>query len=66
MSGSSYALQSLEPGFQQDLNGDGTTGAVTTVLETFGSTKLSQAANAYLLSPVGGSSGPQIRFNGGR
>ena len=65
VSGSSYALQSLEPSFQQDLNGDGTTGVVTTVLETFGSTRLSQAANAYLLSPVGGSSGPQIRFNGG-
>jgi Ca2+-binding RTX toxin-like protein/20S proteasome alpha/beta subunit len=64
VSGSSYALQSLESSFQQDVNGDGTTGTITTVLESFGSTKLSQVANTYFVSPVGGSSGPQIRFNG--
>jgi hypothetical protein len=38
VSGSSWALQSLEPSFHQDLNGDGTIGPVTTVIEASGST----------------------------
>ena len=33
ISGSSYALESLETSFQQDLNGDGTIGPTTTVIE---------------------------------
>ena len=33
VSGSSYALESLETSFQQDLNGDGTIGLTTTVIE---------------------------------
>ena len=42
VSGSSYALQSLEPSFHQDLNGDGVTGPLTTVIEAQGSTSLVQ------------------------
>jgi hypothetical protein len=64
VSGSTSTLQSLEPSFQQDLNGDGTIGLVTTVLESFGLIKLSQTGDAYSLTPVAGGSGPQIRFNG--
>src|SRR5262249_30575295 len=33
-------------------------------LESFGSTELAQVANTYSLFPVGGSSGPQIRYAG--
>ena len=33
VSGTSYALELLETSFQQDLNGDGTIGPTTTVLE---------------------------------
>jgi 20S proteasome alpha/beta subunit len=62
--GSSLALESLEPSFHQDLNGDGTIGPVMTVIEALGSTKLVQVANTYSLDPVGGSSGPQLRFSG--
>jgi len=61
VSGSSYALQSLEPSFRQDLNGDGTLGVVTTLLESNGAVQLSQLANIYSL---GGSSGPFIKLNG--
>ncbi|MBN9487232.1 MAG: hypothetical protein J0H44_08415 [Alphaproteobacteria bacterium] len=60
VSGSSAALQSLEPGFQQDLNGDGSIAPVTT-LEANGSTSLVQIAGAYLL---GGPSGPQLSYGG--
>jgi hypothetical protein len=62
--GSSYAFESLEPGFQQDLNGDGTIGVPTTQVEASGATKLLQGAGTYLMYPVGGSSGPQIRYGG--
>jgi hypothetical protein len=62
--GSSYALQSLEPSFQQDLNGDGTTGVQTTLIESSGTTSLLQGADTYLMYAVGGSSGPQIRYGG--
>ena len=60
VSGNSLALESLEAGFQQDLNGDLTTGIVTTVIELHGSTSLVQVANNYFLYPAGGSSGPEL------
>src|SRR5438309_2097599 len=56
------ALQLDESSFHQDLNGDGVTGALTTVIEAQGSTSLVQVANDYFLFPVGGSSGPQLCF----
>ena len=34
VSGTSYALESLEPIFDQDLNGDGAIGLTTTVIQT--------------------------------
>ena len=49
VSGNSYALESLESVFNQDLNGDGTVGLTTTVIQTdtnaFGSTSLTEVAN---------------------
>ncbi len=63
MSGTSAALQTLEAGFQQDLNGDGSIFS-RTVIETSGSTALAQVANLYLLSPADGSLGPSLKFGG--
>ncbi|WP_083519337.1 matrixin family metalloprotease, partial [Bradyrhizobium jicamae] len=56
-SGSSSGILSLETGFQQDLNGDGTIGAAAvsgTAIESFGSTKLVQVGNNYYLASVSG------------
>ena len=64
VSGNSYALQSLEASFQQDVNGDGRIGPLTTVIEASGSTSLVQVADAYFLYQGGGSSGPQLRLSG--
>ena len=61
---SSSRCKSLESSFHQDLNGDGTIGLHTTVIETHGSTSLAQVANNYFLFPVGGSSGPELSYNG--
>ena len=64
VSGSSYALEAIETTFNQDLNGDGTIGPVTTVIESSGSTALDQVANYYFLNPVGGGTGPQLKYGG--
>jgi Ca2+-binding RTX toxin-like protein/20S proteasome alpha/beta subunit len=64
LSGSSYAFQSLETVFQQDLNGDGTIGPVSTTVESFGATKLVQVADTYSLNPVAGATGPQLKYMG--
>jgi hypothetical protein len=63
LTGASPELRSLEPGFDQNLNGDGGEEPVT-VIEAFGSTTLSTAAGAYILSPSGSLLGPQLRMNG--
>ena len=62
VSGTSYALESAEAAFQQDLNGDGTTGLTATRIETAGSTDLAQFDNAYYL--LAGSSGPALKYSG--
>ncbi|MEH2544097.1 20S proteasome alpha/beta subunit [Bradyrhizobium sp. AZCC 2262] len=64
VSGSSAALQGIEASFHQDLNGDGTIGSVTTRVESLGATALDQVANYYLLNPVGGGTGPQLKSGG--
>ena len=53
--GSQWALQSAEPGFGQDLNGDGFVGPITTAIEASGTTRLYDVADAYFLYPAGGS-----------
>ncbi|GLR85430.1 M10 family metallopeptidase C-terminal domain-containing protein [Bradyrhizobium iriomotense] len=62
VSGSSYALESLETTFQQDLNGDGVIGVVTSVIEASGATSLTQVANNYFLYQSG--SGPELMRGG--
>jgi len=64
MTGGSATLQSLEAGFGQDLNGDGTTGLMATTIESFGVTKLMQVGNTYAMFPVAGSSGPTLQYSG--
>ena len=48
-------LESFEPSFQQDLNGDGSIGLKTNVIESIGSTSLEQDGSNYFLYPNGGS-----------
>ncbi|MCK1393566.1 matrixin family metalloprotease, partial [Bradyrhizobium sp. 1] len=59
VSGTSYALESLETSFHQDLNGDGTIGVVTTVIESAGATSLTQVANNYYFYQSG--VGPELK-----
>ena len=63
VSGTSYALESLEASFNQDLNGDGHIGLVTTAIETQGATDLTQVADHYFLSDSLGS-GPSLKYGG--
>jgi Tryptophan-rich Synechocystis species C-terminal domain len=60
LSATSYALESLETIFGEDLNGDGTTGPVVTAIGTNGA--LSEVANQFQLNPGGG--GPFLTLNG--
>ena len=62
VSGASSVLQSLEPSFQQDLNGDGHIG-LGTVIESFGSTSLTAIANHFYLYNSAGS-GPSLKYLG--
>ncbi|MBY0322259.1 MAG: VCBS domain-containing protein [Reyranella sp.] len=56
------ALQTLETTFQQDLNGDGTTGITTTAIETAGDTDLVRMADQFFLKQ--GADGPSLKFMG--
>ncbi|MCK1393564.1 NF038122 family metalloprotease, partial [Bradyrhizobium sp. 1] len=62
VSGASYALESIETSFHQDLNGDGTIGVVTTVIESAGTTGLTQVANNYYFYQSG--VGPELTRGG--
>ncbi|MGY2904987.1 M10 family metallopeptidase C-terminal domain-containing protein [Bradyrhizobium sp. URHC0002] len=62
MSGSSSVLKSAETTFQQDLNGDGVIGTPNVVIESAGSTSLTQVGNNYYLYNAG--AGPQVKYGG--
>ena len=68
VSGNSYALESFEFVFNQDLNGDGVTGLNPLVIQTdtnsFGSTSLAQIGNNYFLFAGGATTGPELQYNG--
>jgi hypothetical protein len=64
LTAASPALQSFEPGFHQDLNGNGVIDISSTTIESVGSTSLVQAGGNYFFNPVGGGSGPQFKYNG--
>ncbi len=65
VSGTSAALESLEPSFQQDLNGDGVIGLplTTTVIESSGSTSLTEISNHFYLYN-GTGAGPSLKYAG--
>ena len=63
VSGTNPAFESLETSFHQDLNGDGTIGAPTTVIEAFGSTSLVEVGNQYFLQN-GGGAGTSLKYGG--
>ena len=64
VSGTSSVLQSLETSFQQDLNGDGTIGVPgQTVIESFGSTHLTQVGTHYYFYDSAGV-GPSVKYMG--
>ena len=60
----SLALESLEPSFHQDLNGDGVIGIVSTTIQTDGSTSLVQVGNNYYLDDASSGTGPSLKFEG--
>ena len=62
MSGSSTVLKSAETTFQQDLNGDGTIGIPSVVIESAGSTSLTLVGSNYYLYDSG--AGPQLKYGG--
>jgi 20S proteasome alpha/beta subunit len=64
VSGTSSALESLESTFHQDLNGDGTIGLATTVIEAFGSTSLVQGGSNYFFNPGPGTAGTELKYAG--
>jgi Ca2+-binding RTX toxin-like protein/20S proteasome alpha/beta subunit len=64
VSGTSTILESLEPSFHQDLNGDGVIGIPTTVIESFGSTSLTVRSGYYYLTNNSTGAGPQFQYDG--
>src|SRR5712691_12197945 len=60
----SIYVQSLEPGFNQDLNGDGHLGPITTNVETMGSVTLAKVADSFFLYNNGTTTGPQLMISG--
>ncbi|WP_298258739.1 S8 family serine peptidase [Bradyrhizobium sp.] len=64
VSPTSTALETLETSFHQDLNGDGVIGLATTVIESLGSTSLVEVGSNYFMNPVGGGTGPELKYNG--
>ncbi|MBI2741395.1 MAG: hypothetical protein HYX38_33275, partial [Rhodospirillales bacterium] len=50
--------------FGQNLNGDGTLGLTTAVIEAVNATTLTQVADTYFLYATGTTTGPQLKYNG--
>jgi serralysin len=61
--GNSTGLESIETTFQQDLNGDGTVGVPTTLIQTDGNTSLTLVGSNYFLYAVGTTTGPGLKYN---
>jgi hypothetical protein len=62
----SSALEVLETGFHQDLNGDGIIGdpSIPFAIETSGSTSLTQLGSNFFLYAHGTSNGPELKYSG--
>src|SRR5262249_2421797 len=61
-SGNSYAVESFETIFNQDLNGDGIVGLKTTVIQVDGATSLKEGGPNFFLYQNG--SGPELKYAG--
>src|SRR5262249_26528086 len=48
----------------QDFNNDGTTGPITSTIESAGSTTLAKVADSYFLYAHGTTTGPQLKMSG--
>ena len=64
LSGTSATIESFETSFHQDLNGDGVIGVPAVVIESLGSTSLTEVGNNFFLYANGTSSGPAITLGG--
>jgi hypothetical protein len=62
VSGASFAVESQETIFGQDLNGDGTIGVTSSVVQTAGSTSLLAIADNYYIYTNG--TGPELNYGG--
>jgi VCBS repeat-containing protein len=62
VSGNSFAVESLELTFGQDINGDGTIGFGASLIRTDGSTSLLESANNYYIYVAG--SGCELKYGG--
>ena len=62
VSGNSTALEALETTFHQDLNGDGTIGIPTVVIQTAGSTAQTEVGTNFFLYDAG--TGPELKDGG--
>jgi hypothetical protein len=60
--GTSFAVESLEAAFGKDLNGDGTIGVTSVLIQANGATDLLQIANNYYMYING--SGPELKYAG--
>ena len=62
VSGNSTALESLETTFHQDLNGDGTIGLASTVIESVGLDQPVEVGNNYYLESISSGTGPELKY----
>ena len=60
VAGNSTALEALETTFNQDLNNDGTTGIPKVVIQTDGTTALTEVGNNFFLDNTGSGTGPEL------
>ena len=63
VAGSTWYLQTYENTVHQDLNHDGTIGAVTSMVEVSGATSLAKVADSYFMN-YGGPSAVQVNYGG--
>ena len=66
LQGNGTWVGSYEASFQQDLNGDGVIGTsiITTVIESYGSTNLTQVGSNFFLNGTNGMGGPELKYLG--
>ena len=64
VTGTNTSFEALEATFHQDLNGDGTVGIPTTILEAQGFTKLVKVADNFYLDSISTGSGPILKISG--